>query len=286
MLIAEARLVKNAEEKLVNIQEVSKQQYDHNFRGFLYCPTPDCPAKLVYINSDRAHFRTWKYNSHHESCTYHFDRRWEERDYQFVDVTVGFEFERRQVALSRAYRLMRYPGKLSAIKTVNRTTVPVRKPTVIKRKGQTGIQTTLFDDETWQGLKRKRTPLRSKYVSKINENDIGKHKLVMGYVQKVELTADVAKITLLESAKEIDIVFEQAFFAESKNNSYLNKFEVIQYFAEQTPKPTFAGIGEVRFNRLTNRYEHQIFFGTDFRIENLDLLVLSTKMTLNEKYKS
>lgn len=282
MLIAEARLVKNAEEKLVNIQEVSKQLYDTNFRGSLYCPTPGCPAKLVYINSEKAHFRTWKYYSHHENCVYHFDRRWVDRDYQFTDVTVGFEFERRQMALSRAYRAMRFPQESPVVKTVKRTTVDVQKPTLSKRKRVTGIQTTLFDDETWQSLKRKRPPLRSKYVSKINENDIGKHKLVMGYVQKVELIEDVAKITLLESDKEIDIVFELAFIAESKNNNYLNKFGVIQHFFDQTPDPVFAGIGEVRFNRTTNRYEHQIFYGTDFRIEDMDLLALSTKMALGE----
>lgn len=104
----------------------------------------------------------------------------------------------------------------------------------------------------------------------------------MGYVQKVELIEDVAKITLLESDKEIDIVFEQSFIAESKNNSYLNKFGVIQHFANQKPEPVFVGIGEVRFNRTNNRYEHQIFYGTDFRIEDLDLLVLSAKMALSE----
>ncbi|MEG0259972.1 MAG: hypothetical protein RR595_13665 [Lysinibacillus sp.] len=281
MLIAEARLVKNTEEKLVNIHEVSKQLYDSNFRGFLYCPTPGCPAKVVYINSDRSHFRTWKYHAHHEGCIYHFERRWVNRDFQFTDVTIGFEFERRQEALSRAYRAMRFPEDQSILKTGHRATVDVKKPTFSRRKSITGIQTTLFDDETWQGLKRKRPPLRSKYVSKINANDIGKHKLVMGYVQKVELIEDVAKITLLESDKEIDIVFEQAFTAESKNSSYLNKFGIIQHFADQNPEPAFAAIGEVRFNRKTNRYEHQIFYGTDFRIENMDLLVLSVEMVLS-----
>ncbi|MEO4052524.1 hypothetical protein [Solibacillus sp. CAU 1738] len=282
MLIAEARLIKNAEEKLINIWEVSKQLYVHNLRGFLYCPTPGCPAKLVYINSERAHFRTWKYHSHHERCVYHFERRWVERNYQFADVTVGFEFQRRQEALSRAYRAMRFPEESTPINAVKRTTVPAQKPTLFRRKSKTGIQTTLFDDETWQSLMRKRPPLRRKYVSKINENDIGQHKLVMGFVQKVELIEDAAKITLLESDKEIDIVFELAFTAESKNNSYLNKFGVIQHFADQNPEPTFAGIGEVRFNHKTNRFEHQIFFGTDFRIEDMDLLALSAKMALSE----
>ena len=282
MLIAEARLVKNAEEKLVNIQEVSKPLYDTDLRGYLYCPTPGCSAKLVFINSDRAHFRTWKYHSHHEGCVYHFERRWRKRDFQFADVTVGFEFERRQMALSRAYRSMRFPEESPFLKTANRAMVSVQKTTFSRRKRATGIQTTLFDAETWQDLKRKRLPLRSKYVSKINENDIDKHKLVMGYVQNVELIEDVAKITLLESDKEIDIVFEQSFTKESKNSSYLNKFGVIQHFVDQNPEPTFAGIGEVRFNRTTNRFEHQIFFGTDFRIEDMDLLALSVKMALNE----
>lgn len=282
MLIADARLVKDAKEKLVPIQEVSKQLYDHYYRGFLYCPTRGCPAKLVYINSDRAHFRTWKYHAHHEGCVYHFERRWVDRDYRMADITVGFEYERRQMALSRAYRAMRFPEESSIIKTVKRATADIKIPTLPRRKSITGIQTTLFDDETWQSLKRKRPPLRRKFVSKINENDIDQHKLVMGYVQKVELLEDVAKITLLESDKEIDIVFEQAFTAESKNNSYLNKFAVIQHFADQNPEPAFAGIGEVRFNRKTNRFEHQIFYGTDFRIEDMDLLALSARVALGE----
>lgn len=282
MLIAEARLVKEANEKLVPIQEVSKQLYDQYFRGFLYCPTPGCPAKLVYINSDRAHFRTWKYYAHHEGCVYYFERRWVERDVQFSDVTVGFEYERRQMALSRAYRAMRFPEELPVLKTVKRATVENQKPTLQRRKSITGIQTTLFDDETWESLKRKRPPLRRKFVSKINENDIGQHKLVMGYVHKIELLEDVAKITLVENDKEIDIVFEQAFTEESKNNSYLNKFGVIQHVADQNPETAFAGIGEVRFNPTTNRFEHQIFFGTDFRIEDMDLLVLSARVALGE----
>lgn len=281
MLIADARLVKNAEEKLVNIKEVSKQMYDTNFRGYLYCPTPGCPAKLLYINSDRAHFRTWKYHSHHELCVYHFERRWVDRDYQFEDVTVGFEFQRRQIALSRAYRVIRFPEEeLPALKTEISTELIVQKPTLSRRRRVTGIQTTLFDDETLQGLMRKRPPLRRKFVSMINANDIGKHKLVMGFVQKVELIEDVAKITLLESDKEIDIVFERSFTSEPKNNSYLNKFGVIHHFADQNPEVAFAAIGEVRFNRKTNRFEHQIFYGTDFRIEDMDLLALSAKMVL------
>ncbi|ATP40590.1 hypothetical protein CSE16_11310 [Solibacillus sp. R5-41] len=283
MLIADARLVKNAEEKLVNIQEVSKLLYDTNFRGFLYCPTPGCPAKLLYINSDRAHFRTWKYHLHLESCVYHIERRWVDRDYQFADVTDGFEFQRRQVALSRAYRAMRFPEEeLPNLKTRNRTTVVVQKPTLSRRRRVTGIQTKLFNDEILQSLERKRPPLRRKYVSMINANDVGKHKLVMGFVQKVELIKDVAKITLLESDKEIDIVFERSFTAESKNSSYLNKFAVIQHLADQNSETAFTAIGEVRFNRKTNRFEHQIFFGTDFRIEDMDLLTLSAKMVLGE----
>lgn len=280
MLIADARLVKNAVEKLVNIQEVSKQQYDTNFRGFLYCPTPNCPAKLVYINSDTAHFRTWKYHAHHEQCIYHFERRWIERDDQFADATVGFEFQRRQEALSRAYQVLRFPDELPILNTETGT---VQKPTLSRRKRVSGIQTTLFDVETLQGLTKKRPPLRRKFVSMINANDIGKHKLVMGFVQKIELIEDVAKITLLESDKEIDVVFEQSFTAEPKNNSYLNKFAVIQQVVEKNAEIAFTAIGEVRFNRKTNRFEHQIFFGTDFRIENMDLLVLSAKMALREQ---
>lgn len=103
----------------------------------------------MYINSDRAHFRTWKYHSHHEDCVYHFNRRWGDRDYQFTDVTVGFEFERRQMALSRAYRAMRFSQELPIIKTVKRATVDVQKPTLQMRKKVTGVQTTLFDDGTW-----------------------------------------------------------------------------------------------------------------------------------------
>ncbi|MEG0439531.1 MAG: hypothetical protein RR587_09885 [Solibacillus sp.] len=282
MLIADARLVKNAEEKLINIQEVSKQLYDTNFRGFLYCPTPGCPAKLLYINSDKAHFRTWKYHAHHERCEYHSERRWVGHDDQIEDVTVGFEFQRRQIALSRAYRAIRFPEEeLPALKTENRTELIVQKPTLSRRRRVTGVQTKLFDDETLQGLMRKRPPLRRKFVSMINSNDIGKHKLVMGFVQKVELIEDVAKITLLESDKEIDIVFERSFTAESKNSSYLNKFAALQHITDQNLEIAFVAIGEVRLNHKTNRFEHQIFFGTDFRIEDMDLLALSAKMALD-----
>lgn len=278
MLISKARFVKNAEEKFVSIAEVSKDTYDHHFRGFLYCPTPSCSAKVVYINSASAHFRTWQYHSHNEGCMYHFERRWVERDFQLTDVTIGYEFEQRQMALNRAYQSMRFPEEYTPLKSV-----AIQIPTRFRKKTITGEQISLFDENTLQSLKRKRLPLRRKYVSKINGNDIGKQKLVMGYIKNVDLKLDVAKITLFENEKEIDIVFEDAFIEEEKNKKYLNKFGVIQQFEENNPELAFAGIGEVRFNRKTNRFEHQIFFGTDFRIENMDLLVLSSKMTLNGK---
>lgn len=199
-----------------------------------------------------------------------------------MDVTGGFEFERRQEALSRAYYEMQFTEGLPVIKTGKNLSGTAQKRALSRRRRITGTQTMLFDDKTMQSLTRKRPPLKRKYVSMINANDIGKHRLVMGFVQKVELIDNVAKVTLLESDREIDIIFEESFIAESKNQSYLNKFAVIQHLADHHLEIAFTAIGEVRFNRNNDRFEQVILFGTDFRIEDMDLLVFAAKMELNE----
>lgn len=280
MRIPEARLNISSNPTLISLSDVSREKYYKEFRGNLYCPTPNCNAKLIYSSGTKSHFRTWKYNSHADNCKYGFVHYSVENERPTVDVMVGIEFERRQKALNEAYTILTMSEEeetsLNQIKVQN---VSNRNPKQRKRKESQGIQLTLFDEQTARQLLKRRGPnLKKRKVSQLDSSHVGKTCLLMGYVKRIKLQDEVANITVLEDQKDIKVVFEEAFIKDPSNRTYLYKFDAIEKLLKHRPNIPFTGIGQVRQNSKTQELEFAIFFGTDFRIDNMNLHSLAVQM--------
>lgn len=281
MRIPEARLNVGANPTLISLSDVTREKYYKELRGNLYCPTPNCNAKLIYSSGEKSHFRTWQYNLHSPNCKYGFDHYTVEKEQTTaVDVMVGIEFERRQKALSEAYSILTMSEEekksFEKLKTQN---ISNHNPKKNGRKESQGIQLTLFDEQTARQLLKRRGPnLKKRKVSQLDSSHIGKNCLLMGYINKVKLQGEIAIITVLEDQKEIRVMFEEAFIKEPRNGIYLNKFGAIERLLKRQQIIPFTGIGEVRQNHITQELEFVIFFGTDFRIDNNDLYALAIRM--------
>lgn len=56
-----ARFIKNGVEKKVNLSDLTETEYQEKYRGYLFCPNPNCSAKVIFAYSDlvKKHFRTY-----------------------------------------------------------------------------------------------------------------------------------------------------------------------------------------------------------------------------------
>lgn len=52
MRIPEARLNVGVNPTLISLSDVSREKYYKELRGNLYCPTPNCNAKLIYSSGE------------------------------------------------------------------------------------------------------------------------------------------------------------------------------------------------------------------------------------------
>ncbi|MFJ8260341.1 hypothetical protein ACIQ4I_00065 [Rummeliibacillus sp. NPDC094406] len=281
MKIREARLITGSNTRLLSLNEATKEKYYKEFRGNLYCPTPNCQARIVFSSGGKPHFRTWQYNRHSENCPYDFDHYPVEREESVaVDVIVGISYDRRQKALNEAYKwLTMSEEEKKFLEEMTPNNISKKNPEKIGRKPSQGVQLSLFDEQTNQGLLKPRGPnLKKRRVSQLDSSFVGKNCLLMGYIKSIKLQDEVAIIKVLEDQKDITVVFEEAFIKEPRNRGYLHKFEAIKRLQKHQRSIPFTGIGEVRENSKTQALEFVIYFGTDFRIDNKDLYALAVQI--------
>ncbi len=100
--------------------------------------------------------------------------------------------------------------------------------------------------------------------------DVGQVRLVIGYIDSMELVDSVAELVIQYNDIQVKVVYPEAFVKERLNRSYLNKFGAIYKALESEQPPTFIGIGEIRLND-EQVMELIIYNGTDFKINNMDL---------------
>ena len=72
MTIVTAKCITDEDEKLITAQEIiSKEDYQENYQGHLYCAEENCNAVIVYVNEKPPFFRTWPNSEHYINCKFH-----------------------------------------------------------------------------------------------------------------------------------------------------------------------------------------------------------------------
>lgn len=280
MRMNEARYIDsdgNIEIKL--LKEMTTRDYETLYKGMLYCSTNDCPAKIIYSGGMTPHFRTWKHDDHKAGCINEFDRLPIKRDTFSEDgISVDISYERRQNALKDAFKRMKMTEEeLEEQRSKKRSTTLNRKNPISQGKIEsTKVSTTLAGGDAIEGIEGYRgRNIVKRYIDNITSSDIGEIRLVMGELVNIELVEEVANLYVVKNDMQIKVVFEEAFIAEPSNNRYLNNFTLIERYLEQFEDIQFGGIGEIRKNRRTDELELVIYSGTDFKIDEEDMLYLA-----------
>ena len=118
--------------------------------------------------------------------------------------------------------------------------------------------------------------IRKKFVDELTMKDVGQVRLVIGYIDSMELVDSVAELVIQYNDIQVKVVYPEAFIKERLNRSYLNKFDAIYKVLESEQPATFTGIGEIQVND-EQTMELIIYTGADFKINNTDLSLLAKR---------
>mgnify|MGYP005606416951 FL=1 len=263
MRILQGRYLVGGTEKVVHLSEMNKQKYQKRFKGKLYCPTEGCLALLSYSAGKKAHFKTWRLRHHSTDCIYNRERAIVQSSHKEAEATISGN--RRQNALRQAAKM--FEGSKFEKESKAQQNIA---PRLSKRQRKNNIQLTLYDDLLKDDALVKRGAIRKKFVDELTLKDVGQVRLVLGYIDSMELVNSVAELVIQYNNKQVKVVYPEAFIKERLNRSYLNKFGVIFKALESEQPPTFMGIGEIQYTDK-QAMELIIYNGTDFRINNMDL---------------
>ena len=271
----------NHKNQEINLKDVTTSMYEHKLKGNLYCPSRECSARISYSGGKKAHFKTWRMDEHSEECIFSFDRIAISTGVNTLNIiNVEIPYSRRQNALHEAFRIMnltREEKTEQRNKSNTQTRNKERAVTKIK-KDVSSLQMVLFEGEAYDDeLNSRRSYIYKRPVDEITNSDIGKIRLVMGYVAYVKKINDVAEIIVENNNHSISVVFEEAFEAERLNSSYLKKFWSLERLMKASGNVQFTGIGDVRKNSATGRLELVIYLGSDFKVNNRDMSSLAAK---------
>lgn len=280
MRISEARFIQGDSVEVIALNDMTTRGYENIYQGSLFCPTGGCNARIVYSGGMRPHYRTWSNDNHIAGCIHEFERLPIRRG-TFTDETLSVDigYDRRQNALRDAMRLMKMSDEEIEEERERRATYRSSRPrqtTNASTTSGTNVVSTLAGGESSEnalGGFRGRN-LSKRYVDGVSQSDIGEIRLVMGELVNIDSMGEVANLYIARNEVQLKVVFEEAFIAEPTNARYLNNFELIQMYLDNYMEVEFVGIGEIRRNTRTQELELVIYQGTDFKIDEDDMLSL------------
>lgn len=264
-----------------NKNDITPALYNSTLKGHLYCPTERCPARIIYNSGVRSFLRTWNLDNHIEDCIHGFDRvrgRIGVNPEHFINVELSEE--RKVRALREAYNKYMMTEEEREQKRQNQARRR-NNPTTTTRTTRPIANLVLEGGEEIGG---ETVGVRSPHLLKrtadmLKEVDNNKPRLIMGIIQDVEITEGRTVIKVMENGVEILVVFGEAFAANSP--TYIGLFGNIIRYMNEHENVVFTGIGEVRHTER-GVYELLVFHGAEFRIDDTDLIVLSSRYATGE----
>jgi hypothetical protein len=275
--IGSALYVKDGEVREITLSEVDAGTYDLQYKGYLYCTTPGCDARLVFVyGTERpSYFRTWKNDNHIEDCIYKFDRVSGRAGVNTeYTINVAISSERKKNALKEAYKLARMTAEELERRRSKRTQKRQNK-TTIGKGNRIAINPVInnSDDEEVITEGKKGPKLLKRNVDSLKDSDEGKARVLIGIIQDIKYDDSRALIRVGRNKKVVDVKFEEAFVANSPN--HLGLFHYIEKLLSERGDVIFTGVGEVRKAINGDNFEFIVFHGDEFNIEGMSLLSLA-----------
>ena len=279
MRISKAKLITEDDIKMIPIRQMTKRKYSTAYKGKLYCPTEHCTAKLSYCSGKKGYYKTWRYSNHSPTCPFNLERDGIRHvGSENIKLEVNISKRHKQNALMRAYKSMIIDEQITPKFEQNSNAVKNSSPRKVKTNASEAAQMTLFGgtiDEEFAKTKGKK--LLSRFVNEIGPTDIGKNRIIKGFIKDIELLDSAAELIVGYQNEEMTIVFRENFKTVPLNISYLNKFWAIKEWMSHLKTVNFIGVGEVQLTK-DNKYELSITMGTDFKVDGEDLYNLARKL--------
>lgn len=185
---------KNGIEKIITLSEITKEKYEKEYKGYLYCPNPDCTARIIFASGDkRTYFRTWRIklidkneivDQHIPGCQYYVERELEERVIARNDPNLYYKLSsnHKRNVLRRAYDYEFNAEKFKKTKNDDekshkRASSKSRIDRTIQARGRAG----LGSDGAVEGAERE-PPVYRKQIDDISDADSDSVHCVTGYV--------------------------------------------------------------------------------------------------------
>jgi DNA-directed RNA polymerase subunit L len=223
--ITEARYIKNGRSIKIKLSQMTKELYNKEYRGYLYCPNEACNAKVSYASGDiiAPYFKTWKptvkdgavTNEHVKDCIYGVEHDLQERNRRLTDPNYLIALSEKHIkdVLNNAYKkLFKSDDDVEQDKKVRKQ----RKKSPSSTTDKTS--TALISGKagyTVDGAIEKKD--REPNVYSLNINDIAdKHYndifCVIGAVSDMIISNKSAEIKLINNqGKTSRILFNEAF---------------------------------------------------------------------------
>ncbi|MCG0050438.1 hypothetical protein [Priestia aryabhattai] len=283
MAISITSAIYKHEGKIKEIQSNNKdlQENTLTYKGHLFCTTPNCNARLVYVHrtAKASYFRTWQKDDHLHNCIFMFERV-ENRLGKNTENTLNVEISRsrKKEALNDAYRKSQMTEQdLEEERKRNRDRKKSKKnPKSKGKENSTAVNMVMKDGIQEEEAKTRghRGPhLLKRNANALTEKDIGKPRLVIGFIKDIEYTEATATITIEKNNSTVYVKFEEVFFANSPE--HLGLFHFIEKYMKKNENVILTAIGDVR--KPKDNYEVVVYDGEEFRIENMTLITLAAR---------
>ncbi len=243
----------------ISLENMTKQFYNQ-YREFIFCPNPDCDAKIEFAEGPKRKFlRTKKsivngeeiIEQHDENCLYAImhDRTLGSRRRYDASILVGISDKHRDRALRRAFRKLKDPdfGKrenqaASERRKSKRSKVDEELPL----RGKLSLITPVNDD----GKSPKESPLFQRNINEIGESDFGEVRTVSGFMADFVEEENYKYIILENDIEKNARVFFGEYFRANNNEVQYGQLKFYkQYFEEKKQngeEVAVACIGEIK----------------------------------------
>lgn len=261
----------------VYVTDLDKDSYRDKYKYHLFCPTENCEAKLVYVQTKPAQFRTWRLEDHISGCDYEFVRQGIKPGRSAEEINVEMKEDQRRRVIKEALELARMSEQQLENLRAKRREWRIKRspPTDRDNKGPKINVVTVdgIDEGEITGVTYRSRPVLKRDADVLKESDIGKHRCVTGYFEELVEDGERIIITIFRKKTKVRIMFEEAFRANSPN--YVGLFHHINNYMRKYKDAICISIGEVRLSKDDKtQYEIQVFQGEDFTINGMNLLGL------------
>lgn len=269
-----------SEEFTINVDSMTTQDYEDKYRGFLFCTTEGCNAKMSYVYDNllnRGYFRNWRFEKHSLQCDHHTDNvKGKTGTYKEGEVFGILTRKQKNASLDRAFDLLLMTEEEKRRKREERRNKSKKdKVTNVSPKPDMKIVLDLSDEGTASKVDDSAKPRlgSSKMADRIKDTDIRKTKTVYGFLKSVSYEKKQATITIENNNVLVDFKFEEVFTANSPDA--IGYFHHIQRYLKEYKNVPFAALGQIRKNRHTDRFEVAVYDSESLKINRMTLLSLA-----------